>query len=72
MHQYVTPKEKVMITKSQQVIADHLLWHLGVMHVSLSLNGEFHFLYWSSEMSEEWYSMEKARKVERELDPAPW
>lgn len=35
-------------------------------------NIEFHFLYWSSEMSEEWYSVEKARTMERELDPALW
>jgi len=30
-------------------------------------NSVFHFLYWSSEMSKEWYSVEKARKMEREL-----
>ena len=29
MHQYVSPKEKGTITKSKQVIADHLLWQLG-------------------------------------------
>ena len=67
-------KKKSPSQNLSKVIADTCFDSLGVICMWVCpcrTNIEFHFLCWSSEMSEE-YSVEKARKMERELEPAQW